>query len=173
MIFDAGYDPARLAWLLRDLPVQVTGRLGTNRVLWLPPSPRLPGQMGRPVMHGPEVRLAADAARPEPDAETSAVTSRHGTAAASSWNRAHPKLKARGAWEGHQGPLPVIEGTRPGPLNSCAVVSASPTYLLMTRQMRSRDRGQRRHPSFGAQGDMLMALSGGLCARKMALCDGQ
>jgi len=33
VIFDAGYEPARLAWLLRDLPVQVLGRLGTNRVL--------------------------------------------------------------------------------------------------------------------------------------------
>ena len=47
----------------------------------------------------------------QPDAETSTVTSRYGTAVASSWNRAHPKLKARGAWEGHQGALPVIEGT--------------------------------------------------------------
>ena len=111
VIFDAGYEPARLAWLLRDLPVQVTGRLGTNRVLRLPPPPRRPGQMGRPVRHGPEVRLAADAARPDPDAETSTVTSRYGTATACSRNRAHPKLKARGAREGHQGPLPVIEGT--------------------------------------------------------------
>ena len=51
------------------------------------------------------------AARPEPDAVTATVTSRYGAAAALSWNRAHPKLKARGAWEGHQGPLPVIEGT--------------------------------------------------------------
>jgi DDE superfamily endonuclease len=81
VIFDAGYEPARLAWLLRDLPVQVTGRLGTNRVLRLPPPARQPGQTGRPVRHGPEVRLAADAARPEPDAETSTVTSRYGTAA--------------------------------------------------------------------------------------------
>ena len=47
----------------------------------------------------------------QPDAETSTVTSRYGTAVASSWNRAHPKPKARGAWEGHQGALPVIEGT--------------------------------------------------------------
>ncbi|HVB41381.1 MAG TPA: hypothetical protein VNF47_01580, partial [Streptosporangiaceae bacterium] len=111
VIFDAGYEPARLAWLLRDLPVQVTGRLGTSRVLRLPPPARRPGQMGRPVKHGPQVRLAADAARPEPDAVTTTVTSRYGTAAARSWNRAHPKLKARGAWEGHQGTLPVIEGT--------------------------------------------------------------
>ena len=67
--------------------------------------------MGRPVKHGAELPLAADAARPEPDAVTTTVTSRYGAAAALSWNRAHPKLKARGAWEGHQGALPVIEGT--------------------------------------------------------------
>jgi hypothetical protein len=111
VIFDAGYEPARLAWLLRDLPVQVTGRLATNRVLRQAPPARRPGQMGRPVRHGAELRLAADAARPEPDALTVTETSRYGTAAARSWNRAHPKLKARGAWEGHQGGLPVIEGT--------------------------------------------------------------
>ena len=52
VIFDAGYEPARLAWLLRDLPVQVPGRLGTNRVFRLPPPPRRPGQMGPPVQHG-------------------------------------------------------------------------------------------------------------------------
>ena len=63
------------------------------------------------MRHGPEVRLAAGAARPEPDAVTETVTSRYGTAAASSRNRAHPRLKACGAWEGHQGGLPVIEGT--------------------------------------------------------------
>ena len=111
VIFDAGYEPARLAWLLRDLPVQVTGRLGTNRVFRLPPPPRQPGEMGRPVKHGAELPLAADAARLDPNAVTTTVTSRYGAAAALSWNRAHPKLKARGAWEGHQGALPVIEGT--------------------------------------------------------------
>jgi len=111
VIFDAGYEPARLAWLLRDLPVQVTGRLGTNRVLRLPPPGRRPDQMGRPRRHGAELRLAADVARPEPDAVTTTVTSRYGTAVARSRNRAHPRLKARGAWEGHQGELAVIEGT--------------------------------------------------------------
>src|SRR5712664_356755 len=56
VIFDAGYEPARLAWLLRDLPVQVLGRLGTNRVLRQAPPPRRPGQMGRSLRHGPGVR---------------------------------------------------------------------------------------------------------------------
>ena len=48
VIFDAGYEPARLAWLLRDLPVQVLGRLGTNRVLRQAPPPRLPARWARP-----------------------------------------------------------------------------------------------------------------------------
>ena len=111
VIFDAGYEATRLAWLLSDLPVQVIGRLATNRVLRQSPPPRQPGQMGRPRRHGTELRLAADAGRPEPDAVTSTETARYGTAVARSWNRAHPKLKDRGAWEGHQGDPPVIEGT--------------------------------------------------------------
>jgi hypothetical protein len=53
--------------------VQVTGRLGTSRVFRLPPPPREPGQMGRPARHGAELRLAADAARPEPDAGPAAA----------------------------------------------------------------------------------------------------
>src|SRR6266702_3620220 len=64
VIFDAGYEPARLAWLLRDLPVQVLGRLGTNRVLRQAPPPRRPGQMGPPVRHGCELKLSDDAACP-------------------------------------------------------------------------------------------------------------
>jgi hypothetical protein len=110
VIFDAGYEPARLAWLLADLPVQVLGRLGSNRVLRHPAPPRQPGQMGRPVRHGPEFRLAARA-HPGPDVTTTTQTTRYGTAIAAAWHRLHPKLHARGAWAGHQGELPVIEGT--------------------------------------------------------------
>jgi DDE superfamily endonuclease len=111
VIFDAGYEPARLAWLLADLPVQVLGRLGTNRVLRQAPPPRRPGQMGAPVRHGRELKLSDDAAGAGPDVRTTTQTSRYGTAHARAWHRMHPKLKARGAWEGHQGELPVIEGT--------------------------------------------------------------
>src|SRR4051812_48707041 len=32
VVFDAGYDVTRLAWLLRDLPVDLLGRLRTDRV---------------------------------------------------------------------------------------------------------------------------------------------
>ena len=102
---------ARLAWLLADLPVQVLGRLGTNRVLRQAPPPRRPGQMGPPMRHGCELKLCDDAACPGPDVHTTTQTSRYGAADARAWHRMHPKLKARGAWAGHQGKLPVIEGT--------------------------------------------------------------
>jgi hypothetical protein len=36
VVFDAGYDLTRLAWLLRDLPVEITGRLRSDRVMYFP-----------------------------------------------------------------------------------------------------------------------------------------
>lgn len=67
--------------------------------------------MGAPLRHGRELKLADQATCPGPDVVTTTQTSRYGTAAARAWHRAHPRLKARGAWAGHQGTLPVIEGT--------------------------------------------------------------
>ena len=49
VVFDAGYDLTRLAWLLRDLPVEVPGRLRSDRVMYFPAPPRLPGTNGRPL----------------------------------------------------------------------------------------------------------------------------
>ena len=52
VVFDAGYDVTRLAWLLADLPVELLGRLRSDRVMWLPAPPRQPGTNGRPRKHG-------------------------------------------------------------------------------------------------------------------------
>jgi hypothetical protein len=52
LVFDAGYDLARLAYLLADLPVQVLGRLRSDRVMGRPAPPRTPGTNGRPPRHG-------------------------------------------------------------------------------------------------------------------------
>jgi hypothetical protein len=71
---------------------------------------RQPGQMGWPVRHGPELKLAAST-HTGPDVTTATATTRYGTAVARSWHRMHHKLYARGAWAGHAGELPVIEGT--------------------------------------------------------------
>jgi hypothetical protein len=111
IVFDAGYDVTRLTFLLADLPVELLGRLRSDRVFSSPPPPRAPSAAGRPSKHGPEFALANTATQPEPDAITLTDTSRYGTARACAWNRLHPRLTHRAAWESHDGPLPIIEGS--------------------------------------------------------------
>jgi hypothetical protein len=111
VIFDAGYDVTRLAYLLADLPAQVLGRLRSDRVMQLPAPPRQPGTRGRPRKHGGELALADPATWPAPHVTTTTLTSRYGTAAAAAWDRVHARLTHRAAWLDHDGPLPVIEGT--------------------------------------------------------------
>ena len=97
----------RLAYLLGDLPVDLLGRLRSDRVMQLP----APRPLGRPRKHGGEVALADPATWPDPQITTSTVTSRYGMAVAQAWDRVHPRLTHRSAWLDHAGPLPVIEGT--------------------------------------------------------------
>ena len=111
VVFDAGYDVTRLAWLLADLPAGLLGRLRSDRVMQLPAPPRRPGTMGRPRKHGGELALSDPATWPGPPVTTTTVTSRYGTATAGAWDRVHPRLTHRAAWLDHDGPLPVIEGT--------------------------------------------------------------
>jgi hypothetical protein len=61
---DSGYDITRPAYLLADLPVVVTGRLRSDRVMLHPPPPRPSGTVGRPCRHGP----AHHRRRPDPTA---------------------------------------------------------------------------------------------------------
>jgi hypothetical protein len=111
VIFDAGYDPMRLAHQLTGLPVEILGRLRSDRVLHFPVPPRPPGTNGRPRRHGREFALADPATWPDPAVTTTTETTRYGTAAAQAWDRLHPRLTHRAAWLDHDGPLPVIDGT--------------------------------------------------------------
>ena len=111
IIFDAGDDPMRLACQLADLPVEILGRLRSDRVLLFPVPHRQPGTQGRPRRHGREFALADPATWPQPPVITTTATTRYGTAAAQAWDRLHPRLTHRSAWLDHDGPLPVIEGT--------------------------------------------------------------
>jgi DDE superfamily endonuclease len=110
VVFDAGYDTARLSWLLKDLPVEVLGRLRSDRALCFPAPPRRPSR-GRPARHGSEFKLADEKTWPAPAVTTVTQTARYGAAAAFAWDRLHPRLTSRGAWEHHDGELPVIAGT--------------------------------------------------------------
>jgi hypothetical protein len=111
IVTDAGYDITRLAFVLADLPVELLGRIRSDRVLRLPKPPRPPGTTGRPPKHGPEFALDKPATWPEPAHTTITDTTRYGTATATSWDRLHPRLTHRGCWLDHNGDLPVIEGT--------------------------------------------------------------
>jgi hypothetical protein len=110
-VFDAGYDVTRLAWLLRDAPVIVVGRLRSDRVFHLPAPPRMPGQVGRPGRHGQAIDLDQSATHPASAVSTVTETSRYGQAFADAWDRAHQKLQRRAGWAEHEGPLPAVEGT--------------------------------------------------------------
>jgi hypothetical protein len=111
VVADAGYDITRLAFLLADLPVELLGRIRSDRVLRLPKPARLPGTTGRPPKHGPEFALDRPATWPPPQHTTITDTRRYGTATATSWDRVHPRLTHRDAWADHPRELPVIEGT--------------------------------------------------------------
>ncbi|MFJ1936845.1 transposase [Kitasatospora sp. NPDC088160] len=116
IVADAGYDVMRLAWLLRDLPVEILGRLRSDRVMRRPAPTRAEFALanpagGRPPKHGSEFIFKDSRTWGAPDAETKAETTRYGTAHAQSWDRLHPELQGRAAWRDHPGQLPVIEGT--------------------------------------------------------------
>jgi hypothetical protein len=111
VVFDAGYDLTRLAWLLRDLPAEVLGRLRSDRVMHFPAPAREPGTNGGPARHGAALKLADPQTWPAPAAATVTWTTRYGTARGSAWGQLHQRLTSRAGWEGHGGELPVVEGT--------------------------------------------------------------
>jgi hypothetical protein len=88
VVLDAGYNLTRLAWLLRDLPVEVAGRLRSDRVMHFPapPRPARPAATGgRRPRHGATFKLAEPATWPAPAVTTTTETTRYGTAAATAW----------------------------------------------------------------------------------------
>ena len=113
IVFDSGYDLTRLAWLLRDLPVEVAGRLRSDRVMHFPAPPRLPARPDQrppaPARCGAQARRPEDLARPGSGHRHRDGPVRHRPAMA--WGRLHQRLASRAGWEHHDGELPVIEGT--------------------------------------------------------------
>src|SRR5258708_6112493 len=93
VVFDAGYDVIRLAYLLKGLPVELLGRLRSDRVLHFPAPPgRRDGRPGRRPRHGAELKRDDDTSWPDPAVTTVTETPRYGTAVACSWDRLHPRL---------------------------------------------------------------------------------
>jgi len=111
LVLDAGYDLARLTYLLTGLPVTVLGRLRSDRVFYRPAPPRLPGKPGPTVKHGDVFAFTDPATWHDPDHETTTATTRYGHATATAWGHLHPRLTRRAAWADHNDTLPVLPGT--------------------------------------------------------------
>lgn len=116
VVFDAGYDTPRMAHLLGGIPIEVLGRMRSDRVMRRPAPSRkelslASPQGGRYPKHGKEFRFAKPDTWGQPDSATVQVTDRYGTARAMAWDRIHPRLTARSARIDHDGELPISEGT--------------------------------------------------------------
>jgi hypothetical protein len=109
VVFDAGYDIIRLAWLLRDLPVRLLGRIRGDRVFHAPVQGY--AGTGRPGRHGPAMKLDDSATWPTPAQTATSTHERYGQVAVAAWGYYHPKLLRRAGWAAYPGPLPIVEGT--------------------------------------------------------------
>ena len=127
IVFDSGYDLSRLAWLLRDLPVEVAGRLRSDRVMHFPAPPRPARPAGTGGRRPGTVRCSAR--RPEDLARPSSghgdrdgpLRYRHGDGLGA----AHQPLATRAGWEHHHGELPFIEAPSSGsPSVTCPATAA-------------------------------------------------
>ncbi|MEV7526795.1 NF041680 family putative transposase [Streptomyces sp. NPDC091371] len=112
LVLDAGYDVQRLSFLLGDLPLELLGRLRSDRVMRRPTPPRVyDPKGGRPPKHGGEFVFGQPDTWGEPDVQTVTATERYGKAVATAFDRLHPRLTRRAAWLSHGAELPIIEGT--------------------------------------------------------------
>ena len=108
VVMDAGYDVIRLAFLLRDLPVRLLGRVRADRVFHAPAQPY--AGTGRPGRHGPAMKLDDPATWLTPAQTAASVHERYGAVFVTAWGRHHPQLQRRAGWATHPGPLPIVEG---------------------------------------------------------------
>lgn len=111
VVADSGYDATRLAWLLNDLPVVLVVRMRSNRVFHAPAGKRKGPTKGRGPRHGHRLALADQATWPTPTLTTMNQTPSYGAATAIAFDRHHQRIECRGAWAGHEGEAPIIEGT--------------------------------------------------------------
>lgn len=106
IVLDAGYDVARLAWLLADLPVTLVDRLRSDRVFYAPAGARRGPTKGRAPRHGPRLVLADPATHPALAVVTGNGTSRYGRIEAKAFGQMHPKLESRGGLADRTGSCP-------------------------------------------------------------------
>lgn len=109
VVTDSGYDVTRLAFLLADLPVQLLGRVRSDRVFYTTPGDYT--GLGRPGRHASPLKLSDPTTWPTPQACAAGSSDRYGQVAVYAWARRHQQLARRGGWAQHPGALPIVAGT--------------------------------------------------------------
>jgi hypothetical protein len=114
IVMDAGYNVARLAHLLADLPAVLVARVRADRVFYRPGPPKAPGLAGRRPRHGTPVKCANPATWGGAAVGQQRQQARHGPVQAVAWQRMHPMVhRYTGGFEDwpEDRELPLIEGT--------------------------------------------------------------
>jgi len=114
IVMDAGYNVARLAHLLADLPAVLVARVRADRVFYRPGPPKAPGLAGRRPRHGTPVKCADPATWGGAAVGQQRQQARHGPVQAVAWQRMHPMVhRYTGGFEDwpEDRELPLIEGT--------------------------------------------------------------
>jgi hypothetical protein len=111
IVFDAGYDSARVTQGLAHLPVAVLVRLRAGRCFYADPPPAVPSpQGGRPRQHGAKFACADPATWPPPSAEHLATDEQYGTVRVRAWAELHPKHHAHPG-RATRKTRPIVRGT--------------------------------------------------------------
>jgi hypothetical protein len=106
VVMDSGYDVTRLAYVPSDLPVELVGRLRSDRVMLRDAGPRRSPPPGGQSGKARCPTFSKAASWHTPDQVTACDTTRYGPAEALAWDRMHPRLTAPGHWLDYSGELP-------------------------------------------------------------------
>lgn len=107
-VFDAGYDPERLARELGDAPVAVLVRLRRDRCFYADPTSQPP--TGRPRRHGAKFVCKDPATWPAPTAEHAADDAQYGRVHVRAWAGLHAKSQNHPGRGTHK-TRPLLRGT--------------------------------------------------------------
>jgi hypothetical protein len=107
-VFDAGYDPERLAREVGEVPIAVLVRLRRDRCFYADPTSQPP--TGRPRRHGAKFACRDAATWPAPTAEHAVEDSQYGRVRVRAWAGLHAKSQHHPA-RGSRRTRPLLRGT--------------------------------------------------------------
>ena len=109
-VFDAGYDPVKLALGLEDTRAAILVRLRSDRCFYADADPAAYVGNGRPRRHGAKFACQDPATWPEPTAEHTCDDPQYGQVRVRAWSGLHSVVKIHET-VGSRKPRPLVRGT--------------------------------------------------------------